>query len=223
MLDKGGYVVLTVNADAVNRHYFTECPECFIEMTGFPSLPDDAGEVVLLNRRMEVLEEFRYNHAMHHPLLANESGVSLERRSFSEDVNQPGNWHSAAATCGFATPGYANSSFAEEETVTEWVTVAPRIFSPNDDGYHDRLVIHLSPGEPGWTANVRIFDTAGREIRRLSNNELLASSSELEWDGRDDHRQRAELGIYIILVEIFHNSGQTKHFRKSCVLTDRVE
>jgi len=221
-LDAGSYVVLSINTESVLDQYFTECPGCFVEMDEFPSLPDDAGRVVLLNRRKEVLEEFSYNRSMHHPLVANESGVSLERKSFSREVSERDNWHSAAATAGFATPGYANSSLAEDESIVEWLKVEPKIFSPNDDGYNDRLIIHLSPGEPGWTANIRIFNTAGREIRRLSNNALLASASELVWDGRREDHQLAELGIYIIAVEAFNPSGQTKSFRKTCVLTDRI-
>ncbi|GET30683.1 lamin tail domain-containing protein [Prolixibacter sp. SD074] len=223
VLDAGEYVVLSVDKESIISQYFTECTECFVQMDKFPSLPDDAGKVVLLNRRMEVLEEFSYNHSMHHPLVANESGVSLERKSFSWEVNEQNNWHSAAATHGFATPGYANSTMTEEESVAEWLQIESKIFSPNDDGYHDRLIIHLSPGEPGWTANIRIFDTAGREIRRLSNNELLASASQLVWDGRKENHQLAELGIYIIAIEAFNTSGQTKSFRKACVLTDRIE
>ena len=223
IMDAGEYVVLSINTNTVKSQYFTECPECFVGMNEFPSLPDDVGKAVLLNRRMEVLEEFSYDHAMHHPLVADESGVSLERRNFSQDVNSLDNWHSAAATHGFATPGYANSSLIENESAVEWLKIEPKIFSPNDDGYNDRLVIHMSPGEPGWTANIRIFDTTGREIRRLSNNELLASTSQLEWDGRKENHQLAELGIYIIAIETFNTSGQTKSFRKTCVLTDRIE
>lgn len=222
-LEAGAYVALATNADVIKSQYFTECPECFVEMNEFPSLPDDAGRVVLLNRRMEVLEEFFYDHAMHHSLIADESGVSLERKNFSREVNEKENWHSAAATAGFATPGYANSSMVKDESVAEWLKIEPKIFSPNDDGYNDRLIIHLSPGEPGWTASIRIFNTAGREIRRLSSNELLASASELVWDGRKDNQQLAELGIYIIAIEAFNTSGQTRYFRKTCVLTDRIE
>ncbi|GET20275.1 gliding motility-associated C-terminal domain-containing protein [Prolixibacter denitrificans] len=223
MLDAGEYAALSINTNKVKSQYFTECPDCFLEMNEFPSLPDDAGKVVLLNRRMEVLEEFSYDHAMHHPLVANESGVSLERRNFLREANEKGNWLSTAATAGFATPGYANSSMVEDESIAEWLKIEPKIFSPNDDGYNDQLIIHLSPGEPGWAANIRIFDTAGREIRRLSDNELLAAASELVWDGRKDNRQLAELGIYIIAIEAFNNSGQTRYFRKTCVLTDRIE
>jgi hypothetical protein len=223
ILDVGEYVALSVKNAAVKSHYFTECPECFVEMEEFPSLPDDAGRVVLLNRRMEVLEELSYSHTMHHPLIADESGVSLERKSFSTEVALQDNWHSAAASTGFATPGYANSSLTEDERIAEWLQIESKIFSPNDDGYNDRLIIHLSPGEPGWTANIRIFDTAGREIRRLSNNELLASASKLVWDGRKENHQLAELGIYIIAIEAFNTSGQTKSFRETCVLTDRIE
>jgi hypothetical protein len=222
-LEAGEYAALSINSNKVKSQYFTECPECFLTMNEFPSLPDDAGRVVLLNRRMEILEEFSYDHAMHHPLIANESGVSLERKSFTREVTDADNWHSASATTGFATPGYANSTTTEDESIAEWLKIEPKIFSPNDDGFNDRLIIHLSPGEPGWTANIRIFNTAGREVRRLSSNELLASASELVWDGRKDNQQLSELGIYIIAIEAFNTSGQTRFFRKTCVLTDRIE
>ena len=108
-IQPGEYVLCTKDSLAVALVYYTSCPECFCETSKFPSYPDDQGTVVLLDDSLQVLDEFQYSEKMHHPLIDDREGVSLERLSFEIDAGNAANWHSAASSVGFATPGYANS------------------------------------------------------------------------------------------------------------------
>ena len=223
VLGDSQYAAFTSNPAILLNNYNTLCPDCIFGMTKFPVYNLDEGWVVLVNKEMTIIDQFHYLEQMHDPLLTDVKGVSLERMSFSRPTADPLNWHSAAASIGFATPGYQNSATEVIRQKTSLVSVEPGIFSPNGDGLNDRLLIKLSPGEPGWIANIRIFNENGLEIRRLANNLSIGSQDIIEWDGTKENHQKAGLGIYIILVDLFSLQHGSNQYKTACVLTDRLE
>ena len=217
------YAAFTSDSMVLLKNYYSACPQCIYEMEKFPAYNLDEGWVVLLNKEMEIIDEFHYQENMHHPMISDVKGISLERNSFSKSSDDPSNWHSASKTVGFATPGYRNSTIEISSETSELVTIEPKIFSPNDDGLNDRLMIKLSPNEPGWMANIRIYNEFGLEIKRLANNLLIGTQDVVEWDGTTENHQKAKLGIYIVQVELFGLHSSRKQFKAACVLTDRLE
>ena len=222
-LKPGEFLFCTKDPVILASQYITNNPASCCPMKSFPSYSDDAGTVVLLNDSLEVLDEFSYSAKMHSPFLANEEGVSLERISLEKPTNEPTNWASAAASVGFATPGLPNSKAGSETKIQDEITPEPKVFSPNDDGYNDELTIKFKLSKPGYIANVRIFDAVGRQVRFLVKNQSLAQEGSWIWDGRDESGQKRNIGVYIILVEVFDQDGHTKTFKKTCTLTDRLE
>jgi len=107
--------------------------------------------------------------------------------------------------------------------ITEDIIPEPQVFSPNGDGFNDQLTIHFSLEKPGYTANVRIFDMVGRQVKFLVKNESLAQEGTWTWKGDSDTNQRLNMGVYIILVELYDSDGHTKTFKKTCTLTDRMK
>lgn len=217
------YAAITPDSAVLLANYYSACPGCIYKMEMFPAFNLDEGWVVLLNREMEIIDEFHYLENMHHPMISDVKGISLERKSFSIPADDLLNWHSASKTVGFATPGYRNSAIEVISETSAVVTIEPKIFSPNDDGLNDRLLIKLSPGEPDWMVNIRIYNENGLEIRRLANNLLIGSTEMIEWDGTKENHLKADLGIYIIKVELFGLHNRPKQFKAACVLTDRLE
>jgi len=191
-------------------------------MKSFPTYADDGGKVVLLNDSLEVLDEFSYSAKMHSSFLADEEGVSLERISLEKPTNDRNNWASAAASVGFATPGLPNSQTSVEYNIQDKITCEPDAFSPNGDGYNDVLTIHYKMNKPGYVANVRIFDAAGRQVKYLVKNQSQSQEGNWMWEGENDNGRKMNIGIYIILVETFDQNGQTKTFKETCTLTDRL-
>lgn len=221
-LKPGEFLVCTKDPLILATQYFSNDPGSFCTMKTLPSFSDDAGTVVLLNDLLEVLDEFSYTAKMHSLFLADENGVSLERISLEKPTSDHRNWASAVASVGFATPGLPNSQTGSETEIQNEITPEPKAFSPNGDGYNDELTIKFKLSKPGFMANVRIFDIAGRQVKFLVKNQSLAQEGNWLWDGTTEAGQKSGIGVYIILVEVFDQDGQVKRFKKACTITDRL-
>lgn len=222
-LKSGQYLCCTKDPGIVALQYISNNSETFCQLKSFPSYSDDKGTVVLLNDSLEVLDEFSYSAKMHSPFLADEDGVSLERISLEKPTADRDNWASASASVGYATPGMPNSQTKSETEIQDEITSDPQAFSPNGDGYNDELTIHFKLNKPGYIANAWIFDAAGRQVKFLVKNQSLAQEGNWLWDGKSESGQKLNIGVYIILVKVFDQAGNTKVFKKTCTLTDRLE
>ncbi len=217
----GDYVVLTASSESVLQFYWTSDENQFIELNKMPAYSNDKGTVVLLTKWLNIIDEFRYAESMHHALLKSGEGVSLERIHPDLPTSDLLNWHSAAESVGFATPGLINSQFADKVAGTDPVWVNPEIFSPDNDGHDDVVFLNYEFKEPGYVANVMVFNSQGRLIRRLVNNQLCGTSGSFIWNGEDDGGQRAGIGIYVIFLEVYNLKGEVKAYKKTCVLATR--
>jgi hypothetical protein len=222
-IEPNGYLAFAKKPDDVLNFYTSKCPECIMQSDKLPQLNDESGWIMILNRNMEIIDELHYSERMHNPMIVSTDGVSLERISFMEETSESGNWHSASKSVGYATPGYENSVVSSSEEENKSVTLKQQVFSPNDDGYNDNLEILLKMGEPGWVANIRIYNKSGIEIRRLANNLSISPDENIVWDGLKENNSKADLGIYVIQVELFDKEGHRKNYRLSCAVTDRLE
>ncbi|MCB0740369.1 MAG: hypothetical protein KDB92_04830, partial [Chitinophagaceae bacterium] len=150
------------------------------------SFPDAEGFVLVLNQQGEVVDEVDYNDDWHFKLIDDDEGVSLERIDPDAPSQEASNWHSAASTAGYGTPTYKNSQYKLVNPVSATVAVVPKVFSPDNDGRDDIATIQYEVTEPGYVANITIFDAAGRPIRNLVRNGTLGLKGYWNWDGLDD-------------------------------------
>lgn len=221
-LAAGSYLAVTKSREGILQFYRTKCEVCLLQMERFPSLSDQSGCVVLLDQQLEVIDEMTYTDGMHHPLITEKEGISLERISFDLQASRKENWHSASSSTGFATPGYKNSVVNVADSTNKMIAIDQIIFSPNGDGINDRLIIYINTGQPGWLLNITILNCVGREIRRLANNLTTGTSDELFWDGLDGDFQKVQPGIYVLKISLFERSGKQKSMKLACVVTDRL-
>ncbi len=217
------YLVLTKNPEIVKSHYSTENPDNFLAMKSLPSFPDKKGRVVLIDISENTIDDFAYTDDMHHKLLSDKNGVSLERVNFNRPTNELSNWHSASEASGYGTPGYKNSQYNDATASGSNFTIVNEMFSPDNDGYQDQLLISYKYDQPGYTANLKIYDSNGVLVKHLINNELLGTEGMFAWDGIDDNNEKAKIGIYIIYFEIFDLKGNVEKTKKICVVAGKLD
>ncbi|MBK9356038.1 MAG: lamin tail domain-containing protein [Bacteroidales bacterium] len=214
----GEYLVLTSGIQDIWSEYFSPYPAAFVEMKSFPSFPNGEGTVVLFTPDMQIIDEFAYTDDLQFALLNSTDGVSLERVNFERPASDQGNWHSASANAGYATPGYQNSQFMRSSESNDEISITPEIFSPDNDGNNDLLCVGCNFSEPGYAVTIRIFDSDGRQVRVPVKNEPAGTTNLYYWDGITEDNLKAPIGIYIIYVEAFNLSGEVRQFKKVAVL-----
>ena len=101
------------------------------------------------------------------------------------------------------------------------IKTSPDIISPDNDGMDDFLTIDYNFPEPGYVANISIFDAAGRRVRYLQRNALMGTKGYFRWDGLGEKNEKLAVGIYVIYTEVFNLQGKTKKFKNVVVLARR--
>ena len=218
----GDYIVETDDADNLAMQYLVKNPDNVVTISSPPSFSDDAGDVIALNFQGNIVDEVKYKDDWHFKLIDNDEGVSLERIDPSGPSQNETNWHSAASTAGYGTPTYKNSQYRLLNTITAKIDVTPKVFSPDNDGRDDIATIQYEVAEPGFIANIIIYDAAGRLIRNLVRNGTLGLKGYWNWDGLDDKGNKLPVGVYIFFTELFNLQGKKEKFKNTVVLARKL-
>ncbi|MDR0866106.1 MAG: lamin tail domain-containing protein [Candidatus Symbiothrix sp.] len=206
------YVVVTKDRNLVCS--FFECREesFFTEPEAMPSLANAGGCAVLLNNLTNtVVDEFYYSESMHTKGITNKKGVALERVNYEAPSNEPTNWLSASSQSGYGTPGYINSQYSGKTGIEIVNNNSIRIEYPvwGNDNYG----IKYQLDKPGYNCRLFIYDSIGRKVDTVANNEILGSRGTLYWNGN-----QLTSGLYIVYLEIFDTSGTVHKFKTPVVV-----
>lgn len=218
----GDYIVVTEDADNLALNYLIQHPDNVLVVSSPPSFSDDEGTVIALNFQGNVVDEVKYKDDWHFKLIDDPEGVSLERIDPAGLSQDAANWHSAASTAGYGTPTYKNSQYKQPAGISATIAVIPKVFSPDNDGFDDIASIQYKITEPGYVANVTIFDAAGRPVRILVRNGTLGLEGYWNWDGLGDKGQKLPVGTYVIFTEIFNLQGKKERFKNAIVLARKL-
>ena len=217
ILYPGEYLVFSESAFGVLPFYPGAPTDRLLVVDDVPTYSNGEGVVILAEPNGDVHDRIAYTEDMHYPLLRDVKGVSLERIDTERDTDDLTNWHSAAESVNYGTPGYANSQLASAEG-ENLLSVSPEVFSPDNDGFDDVCIITYNLPREGFTVNVQVFDDFGRPIRQVTNNVLAATEGRFSWDGFRDDRQKAGIGMYIVVLEAFHPDGEVIQAKAVAVL-----
>lgn len=217
-----GFLAFTTNPDLLKIDYPKSAFGEFVRLATLPSYPIGGGTVVLLDSAGSIAESFTYSEDLHHPLLRDPKGVSLERLSTKSPASLSSNWHSTSAIEEYATPGRKNSQVISGEFEGELIQIDPEVFDPEGSNGNTFTSIRYELDQAAWIGNFRVYSTAGQLIHVLAQNELLGVSGLLTWTGTDSQGKIVRPGYYILLVELYDLSGKVKIVRKTIVVATRL-
>jgi hypothetical protein len=223
VLAPGQLVALTSDVGTLQAQYPTSSyAASLLAVAGFPALDNDAGTVYLYDQRNAVLDQYAYDKSQQLSLLSTLAGVSLERIRAS-GPSLASNFHSAASTAGYATPGRPNSQAQDAVGNGQELTVVPELFTPDDDGQQDFTTLNYQLNQPGYVGSITVYDALGQLTRRLLRNESLPTTGFVQWDGLDEHGRKAAVGYYIMHIELFRPSGgERREYKKTVVVGARL-
>lgn len=204
LLMPADYVVIGKDSNFVKENYLFAVPGKFI-YAELPSYDNDSSTVYIIYNS-EVIDQVSYLDTWHFKLLDNTDGVSLERIDPNGLSSSSFNWHSAAESIGFASPGRKNSQYLPALTNGNF-NLSSELISPDNDGYQDVVQLNYQMSEAGILGKVTIYDDRGRLIRTICSNELLGTEGTLSWDGLTDNFVKASIGVYVLFFEAFSTNG----------------
>lgn len=217
-----GFLPITTNPDMLKLDFPKSAFGEFVKIATLPSYPIAGGTVVLLDSAETVAESFTYSEDLHHPLLRDPKGVSLERLSTESPSSLHANWHSASSMEEYATPGRRNSQVIAGEFEGELIQIDPAIFDPEGSNGNTFTTFRYELDQSGWIGSFRVYSTSGQLIQVLAQNELLGASGLFTWTGTDSQGKIVRPGYYILLVELYDLSGQVRTIRKTVIIASKL-
>lgn len=203
----GDHLVFTTDTAYLSKKWSPLNSKLVVKMDAMPSLPDDKGNITILNRQGEELDAFDYRDDMHFPLLAHKEGVSLERIDSKSPTDKASNWHSASSSSQYGTPTKQNSQYSSNKVPESHFRISPTIISPNNDGNDDFITIQYQFNEPGNLLSALLFNQQGILMGRVINNQLCGTSGSFHWNGSFSN-QILPKGVYILLIETVSLQGR---------------
>lgn len=224
----GQYAVFTEFPHNIRSTFANIHPTDVLE-NDLPSMDDDAGNITLYwakDGATVVLDSLTYSADWHNALLSSgdRDGVALERLDPNGPGNEASNWTSASAsvTGQPGTPTLPNSQrLSASPGGPEWLTLASSRLSPDADGFEDFLEIRYELPRAGFFAAMTVFDAEGVPVKRLVRQELIGTEGFLRWDGDIDNGDRAQPGIYVLLLELYAPDGTTERMKKTVAVVGK--
>lgn len=222
VLSPRAYLAISTDSTRLKISYPKSASGGMIQIPSLPSYPISGGIVVLVGPDEEVEEEFPYSNSLHHPLLRNSKGVSLERISSIPPSGKSTNWQSAAAGEDYATPGRRNSQEIESGDIESRVSIEPKVFDPEGSFGPSFTTISYLLDQPGWLGTFRIYTSGGQLTETLGQNQLLGREGIFVWDGTDAEGRRVRPGYYVLLAELYNLNGELVVIKKTVVVGIRL-
>ncbi|MCH8927685.1 MAG: lamin tail domain-containing protein [Candidatus Marinimicrobia bacterium] len=190
----GGYYVLS--ADSNQIEFFGDNPDkTLIIGSTFPRLNNDGDTVFLFGPSGKIIDRVSFT-----PEAGGGRGVSIEKIDPFSSSEPIFNWLSSVELLG-GTPGEINSVSKKIKTNNLIIELTPNPFSPDGDGIDDALTMNYTLPSRSVIMDIFIFDSLGRQVRRLLNSLPSGSEGSFEWDGLGDNGRKLPIGIYIIYFE----------------------
>lgn len=220
MIPKGEYFVIAADSIILQNYPWMKNSLCSIANQSSLGLSSSEGKLVLKDAKENTIDSVFYSSDWHNKNLLATKNKSLERINPLINSNNPSNWSTAVNTEG-ATPGKSNSIFTQNEKPEGKISVSPNPFSPDNDGFEDFTIVTYNLTQAIAQVRIKIFDSQGRLVRTLLNNQASGSSGSVIFDGLNDAGNPLRIGIYIIFFEALNENSGVLETMKTVVVVAR--
>ena len=222
IIQPNAYFILAADSLSVSKYDLRDYRNKSIAGTSSLGLVNTGELILLKDLKKNVIDSVWYSDKWHNKNILNTKNKSLERINPMLDANDQFNWSTSVSLDG-ATPGKQNSIFTNNENNGAKISVFPNPFSPDNDGFEDFTLINYKITQTLAQVRVKIFDSRGRLVRSLVNNQASASSGSIIFDGLDDEGRALRIGIYIIFMEALNdNSGVVETLKTTVVVARKL-
>ncbi|MGB6122247.1 MAG: lamin tail domain-containing protein, partial [Bacteroidota bacterium] len=178
----------------------------FVSSGSGPGLNNSGDSIVLCDPSGRSVDSLAYDPSWHNPSILDCRGRSLEKLAPGLASTDARSWSTSLDPAG-ATPGRPNSLTTTLPTRHSRLSFAPNPFSPDNDGVEDFVIVHYEMPVPTAAVTLTVYDARGRMVRRLLAAEAGARQGEIVWDGRNEERGVARVGVYVVVLEALDETG----------------
>lgn len=222
ILPPGEYFLITADSSIIN--YYPDIylhPYLTIVNRSNLGLVNNGELILLKDVRGNTIDSVWYSNKWHNRNLNVTKDKSLERINPFLNSNDQSNWSSSVSPFG-ATPASVNSIYTLLEKRTAEISVSPNPFSPDNDGFEDHTIISFKLKDAVSQIRIKIYDSKGRLLRTIVNNQPVSSSGNILYDGLDDYGNPLRIGIYIVFLEAIGNSGVVQTLKTPVVIARKL-
>ncbi|GBD86322.1 hypothetical protein BMS3Abin03_00238 [bacterium BMS3Abin03] len=220
MLPPDEYFVLAADSAIIEKYSIGENNFLTIQDVSTLGLINTGELILLKDVKGNVIDSVWYSDKWHNDNFISTKNISLERINPNLKSNDPANWSSSVDPLG-ATPDRQNSIFTNNLNQQSSISVSPNPFSPDNDGFEDFTIINYNLTQAVSEVRIKIFDSRGRLVRTLLNNQPSGSSGSVIFDGRNDSGEALRIGIYIIFLEAINEGSGVVENMKTVVVVGR--
>ncbi len=186
------------------------------------NLANSGKKIYLKDLRNNIIDSINYKPKWHNTAFEDTKNISLELINPNLNRNTSSNWSSSVSSFG-ATPGKENSIKTNNAASETKLEISPNPFSPDNDGIEDFALINYNLKESISQIRIRVFDSQGRFIKTITENQPTGSKGSIVFDGLDKNNNPLKIGIYIILFEAVNsNNSIVETIKKVVVIAKKL-
>lgn len=212
------YTVLSISNSSILEYFSVPEPSALIECNKLISMPDEGGNILILNSNKEIIDHLEYSKDWHLSWLENIEGRSLERKNFERETNSRENWASATDNYGKGSPTGKNSQYSSAEEISDksfWLSNS--IVNPEKGIGNKQLEINYEISGETSLIRVRLFNLSGEFVAELFSDLSIRNNGVLPWDLAIDGKL-LEMGTYILSIESYLENGHSEFYKLPFVI-----